>query len=952
MTDRRLFDASPNPYLLLDRRLHIADANRAYLDTVRRDLDDLVGRWAWDAFPGEPDTVRQVIASCERVIRTGQPDTMALLHFAIPRPAAEGGGFMDRYWSLTHAPVLDAAGAVEFVLQHPIDVTELQHLQAAIEQSGLSSALQVSPAQSGIFQRAQSVYDSNLTLRAQSERLTEMFAQAPGFMALLRGPEHRFELANQSYMQLIGHRPVLGRTVAEALPDAAAQGYVALLDQVFRSGEAHAASGARFAVQAVPGGPEDERFIDFVCQPIRDEAGQVTGLFVEGSDVTARKAGEAALADSEARYRTLFETIETGFCIIELRFDGAGRAVDYRIVEANPAFERLTGQHGVTGRWVSDFAPELERHWFDTYGAVALTGEPRRFENAARAFGRWYDVQALRIGDPAAHRVAVLFNDISERRRAEEALLDLTASLEAQVEERTRDRDRMWRLSTDIMLVAGFDGHIMAVNPAWEAVLGWTTAGLVGRSFLELVHPDDLQGTLDAAAQLRGGETVRRFENRYRHSNGTYRWITWAAVPGDGLINAVGRDVQQDKERAEALRRSEEALRQSQKMEAVGQLTGGLAHDFNNLLTAVTGSLELLQSRIAQGRFDELDRFVAAAQNGAARAAALTHRLLAFSRRQTLDPRPTDVNRLVRGMEELVRRTVGPEIAVSLQAADDLWNTLVDPGQLENALLNLCINARDAMPGGGRITVETGNLWLDERAARERDLPPGPYVSLCVADTGAGMAPDVIAKAFDPFFTTKPIGQGTGLGLSMIYGFARQSGGQVRIRSRPGEGARVCLCLPRYVGEAGSPPPRPELADAPRADTGETVLVVDDEPAVRMLVAEVLQELGYAALEAADGAAGLALLQSPARVDLLVSDVGLPGGMNGRQLADAARLLRPGLRVLFITGYAEAAVLGEGQLEPGMHVMTKPFAMQALASRIKALIAGGGAAQPARPISR
>jgi PAS domain S-box-containing protein len=940
VNDHRLFDASPNPYLVLDRRLHIAGANRAYLDHVGREQADIVGRWAWDAFPGDPETVRQVIASCERVIRTRQPDTMALLRFAIPRPDAEGGGFLDRYWSITHAPVLDAAGEVEFVLQHPIDVTELQHLQGAIERSGLSSALDISPAQSGIFGRAQSVYDSNLALRAQSDRLTEMFAQAPGFMALLRGPEHQFELANQSYMKLIGHRAVLGRTVAEALPDAAAQGYVALLDQVFQSGEAHAATGARYAVQTGPGAPADERYLDFVLQPIRDEAGQVTGVFVEGTDVTTRKAGEVALAESEARYRTLFETVETGFCIIELCFDAHDRAVDYRIVEANPAFERLTGQYGVTGRWISDFAPGLERHWFDTYGAVALTGEPKRFENAARPFGRWYDVQALRIGDPAARRVAVLFNDISERRRAEEALLDLTASLEAQVGERTRDRDRMWRLSTDIMLVARFDGSITALNPAWETALGWTAAELVGRSFLELVHPDDLQNTMEAAAQLRDGETVRRFENRYRHRNGDYRWITWAAVPGDGLINAVGRDVQQDKEQVEALRRSEEALRQSQKMEAVGQLTGGLAHDFNNLLTAVTGSLELLQARIAQGRINDLDRFVVAAQSGATRAAALTHRLLAFSRRQTLDPRPTDVNRLVRGMEELVQRTVGPEIVVSLVPAEGLWNTLVDPGQLENALLNLCLNARDAMPGGGQITVETGNLLLDERAARDRDLPPGPYVSLCVSDTGTGMAPDVIAKAFDPFFTTKPIGQGTGLGLSMIYGFARQSGGQVRIRSRLGEGTRVCLSLPRHVGEAESPPPLPELADAPRARQGETVLVVDDEPTVRMLVAEVLQELGYQALEAADGAAGLALLRSARRIDLLVTDVGLPGGMNGRQVADAARLLRPGLKVLFITGYAENAALSDGQLEPGLHVMTKPFAMEALASRIKALITG------------
>ncbi len=399
--------------------------------------------------------------------------------------------------------------------------------------------------------------------------------------------------------------------------------------------------------------------------------------------------------------------------------------------------------------------------------------------------------------------------------------------------------------------------------------------------------------------------------------------------------------------------KAEAALRQSQKMEAVGQLTGGLAHDFNNLLTGISGSLELLQTRVAQGRIGEVDRYVNAAQGAARRAAALTHRLLAFSRRQTLDPRVIDVNRLVAGMEELIRRTIGPGIKLESVMAGGLWSTLVDPGQLENALLNLCINARDAMPDGGRLTVETGNRWLDERAAGERELPAGAYVTLCVSDNGTGMPPEVAARAFDPFFTTKPIGQGTGLGLSMIYGFARQSGGQVRIHSVPGRGTTVCLYLPRQAGE-------PDAAEAegdrpgvpPRAGHGETVLVVDDEATVRMLVAEVLEDLGYRTIEAADGAAGLRVLQSDARVDLLVTDVGLPGGMNGRQVADAARVLRPDLKVLFITGYAENAVLSHGHLDPGMHVLTKPFAMEALAGRIRELLAGshgpgaGGGATP------
>ena len=391
--------------------------------------------------------------------------------------------------------------------------------------------------------------------------------------------------------------------------------------------------------------------------------------------------------------------------------------------------------------------------------------------------------------------------------------------------------------------------------------------------------------------------------------------------------------------RTAALMEAEAALRQSQKMEAVGQLTGGLAHDFNNLLAGIAGSLELMKTRIAQGRLQDVPRYLTAARGAADRAAALTHRLLAFSRRQTLEPKPTDANRLVAGLEDLVRRTVGPAITVEVVGAAGLWPVMVDQSQLENAVLNLCINARDAMPDGGRLTIETANRWLDERAALSRDLPAGQYVAISVSDTGTGMTPDIIAKAFDPFFTTKPLGQGTGLGLSMIYGFARQSGGQVRIYSEMGQGSLVTIYLPRHFGTAEETEPQASTGSVPRAAHGETVLIVDDEPTVRMLVADVLGELGYTAIEAEDGPAGLRVLRSSARIDLLVTDVGLPGGMNGRQLADAGRALRGGLKVLFITGYAENAAIGHGHLEPGMHVLTKPFAMETLASRIRDMIA-------------
>jgi signal transduction histidine kinase len=394
--------------------------------------------------------------------------------------------------------------------------------------------------------------------------------------------------------------------------------------------------------------------------------------------------------------------------------------------------------------------------------------------------------------------------------------------------------------------------------------------------------------------------------------------------------------------RAEAdLAAAQQQLRQSQKMEAVGQLTGGLAHDFNNLLTGITGSLEMMAIRISQGRMADVEKYHNAAQAAAKRAAALTHRLLAFSRRQTLDPKATEANRLIADMLDMIQRTVGPAVEVRFVPGHDLWTTLVDPNQLENAVLNLCINARDAMPDGGRLTIETSNRTVDAGMARIHELEPGRYVSLCVSDNGTGMPPEVIAKAFDPFFTTKPLGVGTGLGLSMIYGFARQSNGNVRIHSIVDQGTTICLYLPHHTGLVEIERGAPDLADAPRAGQGETVLVVDDEPSVRMLVADVLEELGYTAIEATDGAAGLKVLQSDAHVDLLVSDVGLPGGMNGRQMADAARVGRPDLKVLFITGYAENAAVGDGQLDPGLHVMTKPFAMEALAARIRTLMEEG-----------
>ena len=531
-----------------------------------------------------------------------------------------------------------------------------------------------------------------------------------------------------------------------------------------------------------------------------------------------------------------------------------------------------------------------------------------------------------------------------ERRRAEDALTTLAETLERQVEQRTRERDQTWQNTQDLLAILAPDGTFIAVNPAWTRVLGWAPHEIVGQDHLVFSHPDDLEsGTAAHAQSLRG--SLRNFESRVRHRDGSYRWVSWVATSESDRVYASGRHITAEREARAALEQAQDQLRQAQKMEAVGQLTGGLAHDFNNLLTAISGSLELIQTRIRQGKVESVDRYVNMAQQAAKRAAALTHRLLAFSRRQTLDPRPTAINRLIASLDDLLRRSVGPGIEIEIVGAGGLWTTSVDPNQLENALLNLCINARDAMPEGGRITIETANKWLDDTAARERDLPPGQYVSLCVTDTGTGMTAETIERAFDPFFTTKPLGEGTGLGLSMIYGFVRQSGGQVRIYSELGQGTTMCLYLPRCYDEAEAEPTAEPGIALDGTPGGKTVLVVDDEPAVRMLVTDILADLGYTALEAGDGPAGLAILESDARIDLLITDVGLPKGMNGRQLADAARVGRPDLTILFITGYAENAVVGNGHLDPGMHVLTKPFAMDALARRIRDLITSPPAAR-------
>ncbi|WP_425437651.1 PAS domain-containing protein [Melittangium boletus] len=518
----------------------------------------------------------------------------------------------------------------------------------------------------------------------------------------------------------------------------------------------------------------------------------------------------------------------------------------------------------------------------------------------------------------------------SERVKAMEQLRRANETLEQRVEERTRERDRVWSVSQELLVVADFEGRYLSVNPAWSTLLGWSPEELVGKDSTWLEHPEDRAKTLGEREQLSTGERTQRFENRLRHKDGSYRLLSWTAVPipEDRLVYASARDITEQ-------RQIEEQLRQSQKMEAVGKLTGGVAHDFNNLLQVIAGNLQLLQRDVA-GNERGLRR-VRTAIGSVERGARLASQLLAFARRQPLAPMVIHLGRLVRGMDELLRRSIGEDIEMETVISGGLWNTSVDPNQLENVILNLAINARDAMHNTGKLTIEVSNAMLDDRyALRHPEVLPGQYVLLAVSDTGSGMTPEVMDRAFEPFFTTKPEGRGTGLGLSMVYGFVKQSGGHVKIYSEVGHGTTLKIYLPRTF-EAEMPLAEETMA-GPIEGGHETILVVEDDAEVRATVVELLMELGYRVLKAPDGQSALAILQSGLPVDLLFTDVVMPGPVRSPELARQAKALLPDIEVLFTSGYTENAIVHGGRLDPGVHLLSKPHRREDLARKLRQLL--------------
>jgi len=696
-----LLNASPNAYMVMSSDLTMVWANDAYVKATGTPREAFIGRDVFDAFPNASNEsinagVLQLRASFDRVLQTGLPDTIAVISYRVPADAE-----FTTDWSATHTPVLGPDGKVEYLLQCTVDVSEVERLKVAVrraneeEGKALDDDARLDQVRAGVLGRAHAVQNANLVLEMERARLRTLFDQTPGFMAFLSGPTHVFELANRAYFEIVGRSDIIGRTVRDALPEIAVQGYVELLDRVYRTGEAYVGRGMRALLDRTPNEAMDELYIDFVFQPVFGVNQEVIGIFVQGSDVTAERKAQ----DELSSYRNHLE---------------------------------------------------------------------------------------------------------------------------------------------------------------------------------ELVA-----------------------------------------------------------QRTDELRESQAALLQAQKMEAVGKLTGGVAHDFNNVLQIISGNLHLLQAALPPEPMTT--RRLASATAAVERGAKLSSQLLSFARRQPLDPRVVNPGRLVRNMDELLRHALGEHIGIETIIAGGLWNTFVDPHHLENVILNLAINARDAMGGEGKLTIEAGNAMLDDRYAQlHPEVTAGQYVMLAVTDTGIGMSEQVMSRAFEPFFTTKPEGLGTGLGLSMAYGFVKQSGGHIKIYTEPQLGTSIKIYLPRsHQNEAALQ--APAASEAPVAGGRETILVVEDDEHVRATAVDMLTQFGYQVLKASDAQSALVVLQSGVHIDLMFTDVVMPGPIRSPELARQALTLIPDLEVLFTSGYTENAIVHGGRLDPGVTLLSKPYRMDDLARKVRHL---------------
>jgi PAS domain S-box-containing protein len=610
---------------------------------------------------------------------------------------------------------------------------------------------------------------------------------------------------------------------------------------------------------------------------------------------------------------------------------------DDRTFFFNDAYRPMLGNRlaGAMGRRFEDVWGDV---WQDVEPHVlrALNGEGSMHRDMRLMMTRhgfseetWWTFSYAPLRDESGDVIGMvaITNETTRAVRSATALRELNASLEIEIDQGTRERDQIWAISPDLYIVLARDGHYRNANPAWRNELGYEVSELVGLGFEELVHPDDLDRARDAVSQLFEGDAVDDLELRIRARDGSYRWFAWTCIPDGDVIYGMGRDTQRRRD-------LDDQQRHAHKLEALGRLTGGIAHDFNNILGGIGGAIELVSERLDSGRLDGTHRLLDAAGGAVKRAAGLTHRLLAYARQQALSLSDVDANAVVHGLELLLKPLLGESVTLDLSVQPDLWRTLSDASQLESAILNLAINARDAMPRGGVLGIRTHNATGVDIGKGRRD-----YVVVAVCDTGTGMSRSVAEKAFDPFFTTKAIGQGTGLGLSMVDGFARQTGGRAVIESVPGKGSTVSLWLPRHVGETTAT--HTHIGNDRRRGKGQHVLLVEDEPMLRSLAREVLEEAGYDVSDCGGSDEALRLLLAENAPDILVTDVGLPG-MDGHQLAVAARKARPSLPVLFVTGYAWDAFTDTPVLPDRTAILSKPFSVHALVDAVAGLVEGTG----------
>ncbi|WP_174362877.1 PAS domain-containing protein [uncultured Caballeronia sp.] len=761
----------------------------------------------------------------------------------------------------------------------------------------------------------------------QALRLTVgMCINSPLLSTVLWGPQLCM-FYNDAYSASLAdrHPAALGKPVAEVW-DAAWDVVAPDFHQAMKDGTGF--ENSKVQLRFVRNGVLETTYWDFSATPIRDESGAIVGLYNVGIETTAQvrltETLEQRMLERTAERDRLWEL--TDDLLVSADYEG-------RIHRASNAWSRLLGytEEELRSRPYSGFMhPDDVGATMDAVLEMRASGRPVHFQNrliASDGTPRWI---AWKLApEPNNERMIGTGRDVTEEREREIALRDSMDFARLALSAVSGVGAWTYEVASDQFFCDEAISEVYGIDAIQAA------KGIRRELFLANVHPDDLKalGATMSGGLLRSGDL--ELEYRINHPDGSVRSVlsrghTYFDLEGVPVRRTgIGIDMTQQ-------RLLEQQLRQSQKMEAVGQLTGGLAHDFNNMLQGILGPLELIQRLVSMRRTDGLERYCSMAMSSAQKAAALTHRLLAFSRRQPLDPIPVDANELVASLADLLRRTTGEMVDIVLKLDGTPCKTVCDANQLESALLNLSINARDAMPNGGTLTISTSHESIDEPHAAQRELKPGRFICIAVTDSGEGMPPDVVRQAFEPFFTTKPLGQGTGLGLSMVYGFAGQSGGFASISSQLGQGTTIRLYLPE-TDRKDSPDHAPVTLAQLHESSGETILVVEDESDVRRLLVEVFSDAGYTVLQAADGPSGLEILRSPVRIDLLVSDVGLPR-INGRQMADAAKLLRPHLRILFMTGYAEMAVAPGGFLGEGMQMITKPFSIEAIVNRVQGLL--------------